>query len=117
MGARVRGVKESCCDRSSRLWHVMCSSLVFVALEAAATSANGHMFSFEHKQVIPAVSCLQVGVVRQTESAALKAAGDNKSAPFSRSLTGLFTAATLEAAEKADKLGEWRADCVCGCGG
>lgn len=55
------------------------------------------------------VSCwlvLQVGVVRQTESAALKAAGDNKSAPFTRSLTGLFTAATLDAAEKADKLGE-----------
>jgi len=44
--------------------------------------------------------------VRQTESAALKAAGDNKSAPFTRSLTGLFTAATLEAAEKADKLGK-----------
>ncbi len=44
--------------------------------------------------------------MRQTESAALKAAGDNKSAPFTRSLTGLFTAATLEAAEKADKLGE-----------
>jgi hypothetical protein len=44
-------------------------------------------------------------VVRQTESAALKAAGDNKSAPFTRSLTGLFTAATLDAAEKADKLG------------
>lgn len=51
-------------------------------------------------------SVLQVGVVRQTESAALKAAGDNKSAPFTRSLTGLFTAATLEAAEKADKLGK-----------
>ena len=64
----------------------------------------------------------QVGVVRQTESAALKAAGDNKSAPFTRSLTGLFTAATLEAAEKADKLGEPTdlqqiapAACLCGC--
>jgi hypothetical protein len=53
-----------------------------------------------------AAALLQVGVVRQTESAALKAAGDNKSAPFTRSLTGLFTAATLEAAEKADKLGK-----------
>lgn len=48
----------------------------------------------------------QVGVVRQTESAALKAVGDNKSGPFTRSLTGLYTAATLDAAEKADKLGE-----------
>lgn len=50
--------------------------------------------------------CCKVGVVRQAESAALKQAGDNKSGPFERRLTGLFTAATLEAAEKADKLGE-----------
>jgi DNA mismatch repair protein MSH3 len=49
---------------------------------------------------------LQVGVVRQVESAALKAASDNRSAPFTRQLTGLFTAATLDAGEKADKLGE-----------
>jgi hypothetical protein len=48
----------------------------------------------------------QVGVVRQTESAALKAAGDNKSAPFTRELTALFTAGTLDAVEKADKLCE-----------
>eukprot|EP00879_Flechtneria_rotunda_P007268 GHRR01007625.1.p1 GENE.GHRR01007625.1~~GHRR01007625.1.p1 ORF type:complete len:351 (+),score=177.96 GHRR01007625.1:1407-2459(+) len=48
----------------------------------------------------------QVGIVRQTESAALKAVSDNRSAPFSRSLTGLFTAATLDAGEKADKLDE-----------
>jgi DNA mismatch repair protein MSH3 len=52
---------------------------------------------------------LQVGVVRQVESAALKAASDNRSAPFTRQLTGLFTAATLDAGEKADKLGE----CIC----
>eukprot|EP00775_Hariotina_reticulata_P004120 gene4120-4366_t len=54
----------------------------------------------------------KVGVVRQVESAALKAVSDNKSAPFTRALTALFTAATLDAAEKADKLGEqqqgWR---------
>ncbi|KJE98041.1 DNA mismatch repair protein Msh3 [Capsaspora owczarzaki ATCC 30864] len=37
----------------------------------------------------------KVGVVRQTETAALKAAGDNKSAPFDRKLTGLYTRATL----------------------
>lgn len=48
----------------------------------------------------------QVGVVRQVESAALKAASDNRSAPFARQLTGLFSAATLDAGEKADKLGE-----------
>jgi hypothetical protein len=62
-----------------------------------------------------AAAAVQVGVVRQTESAALKAAGDNKSAPFSRSLTGLFTAATLEAAEKADKLGETADMMQCTC--
>lgn len=35
-----------------------------------------------------------VGVVRQTETAALKAAGDNRSKPFERKLTNLYTAAT-----------------------
>ncbi|KAL7753455.1 Mismatch repair protein msh3 [Sorochytrium milnesiophthora] len=42
------------------------------------------------------VSCgHKVGVVRQTETAALKAAGDNKSGPFARQLTNVYTAATL----------------------
>lgn len=35
-----------------------------------------------------------VGVVRQTETAALKAAGDNRNKPFERELTNLYTAAT-----------------------
>jgi len=39
----------------------------------------------------------KVGVVRQTETAALKAAGANKSKPFSRDLTALYTPATLDA--------------------
>ena len=38
---------------------------------------------------------LQVGVVKQVETAALKAAGDNKSAPFSRRLTAMYTKSTL----------------------
>ena len=42
------------------------------------------------------VAVLQVGIVRQTETAALKAAGDNKYAPFSRTLTALYTRSTLE---------------------
>ncbi|EFJ39164.1 hypothetical protein VOLCADRAFT_101290, partial [Volvox carteri f. nagariensis] len=46
----------------------------------------------------------RVGVVRQTETAAIKAAGANKSAPFERRLTALYTAATLEAARRADKI-------------
>lgn len=39
---------------------------------------------------------LQVGIVRQTETAALKAAGDNKYAPFTRKLTAVYTRSTLE---------------------
>lgn len=34
-------------------------------------------------------------MVRQTETAAIKAAGDSKSTPFERKLTGLYTKATL----------------------
>nr|XP_006004451.2 PREDICTED: DNA mismatch repair protein Msh3 isoform X1 [Latimeria chalumnae] len=37
----------------------------------------------------------KVGVVKQTETAALKAAGDNKSAPFTRKLTAIYTKSTL----------------------
>lgn len=36
----------------------------------------------------------KVGVVAQTETAALKAAGDNKNAPFTRKLAHLYTRAT-----------------------
>lgn len=36
----------------------------------------------------------KVGVVRQLETAALKAVGDNKSAPFERKLTELYTKGT-----------------------
>ncbi|KAK7482631.1 hypothetical protein BaRGS_00026130 [Batillaria attramentaria] len=37
----------------------------------------------------------KVGVVKQTETAALKAAGDNRSAPFTRRLSALYTKSTL----------------------
>ncbi|KAF9185929.1 Mismatch repair protein msh3 [Haplosporangium sp. Z 767] len=37
----------------------------------------------------------KVGVVRQLETAALKAVGNNKSAPFTRKLTNLYTKATF----------------------
>ncbi|XP_052101341.1 DNA mismatch repair protein Msh3-like isoform X2 [Mytilus californianus] len=37
----------------------------------------------------------KVGVVKQMETAALKAAGDNKSAPFTRQLQSLYTKSTL----------------------
>ena len=38
---------------------------------------------------------LQVGVVKQTETAALKACGENKSGPFTRQLTAMYTKSTL----------------------
>ncbi|KAJ8752836.1 hypothetical protein K2173_008571 [Erythroxylum novogranatense] len=41
----------------------------------------------------------KVGVVKQTETAAIKAHGDTKIGPFSRGLSALYTKATLEAAE------------------
>ncbi|KAL5004713.1 hypothetical protein ScPMuIL_018169 [Solemya velum] len=37
----------------------------------------------------------KVGVVKQTETAALKAAGDNRSAPFTRTLSAFYTKSTL----------------------
>ncbi|KAJ8030059.1 DNA mismatch repair protein Msh3 [Holothuria leucospilota] len=37
----------------------------------------------------------KVGVVRQTETAAIKAAGSNRSAPFERKLTALYTKSTM----------------------
>lgn len=42
------------------------------------------------------MTLLQVGIVRQTETAALKKAGDNRNAPFTRELSALYTRATLE---------------------
>lgn len=41
----------------------------------------------------------KVGVVKQTEMAATKAHGSNKSGPFCRGLSALYTKATLEAVE------------------
>lgn len=37
----------------------------------------------------------KVGLVKQTETAAIKASGSNKSGLFSRQLTGLYTRSTL----------------------
>ncbi|XP_019227188.1 PREDICTED: DNA mismatch repair protein MSH3 isoform X3 [Nicotiana attenuata] len=41
----------------------------------------------------------KVGVVKQTETAAIKAHGSNKLGPFGRELSALYTKATLEASE------------------
>ncbi|KAF9676304.1 hypothetical protein SADUNF_Sadunf09G0124900 [Salix dunnii] len=52
----------------------------------------------------------KVGAVNQTETAAIKAHGENKSGPFCRGLSSLYTKATLEAAENVGGREE-------GCGG
>lgn len=44
--------------------------------------------------------------MRQVETAALKSVGGNKYSPFDRRVTALYTAATLDANLRADKLGE-----------
>ncbi|KMS99092.1 hypothetical protein BVRB_3g066900 [Beta vulgaris subsp. vulgaris] len=41
----------------------------------------------------------KVGVVKQTETATIKAHGSNRGGPFSRGLSALYTKATIEAAE------------------
>ena len=47
-----------------------------------------------------------MGVVKQMETAALKSAGDNKSAPFTRKLTNLYTKATfIESLDQDDEQG------------
>ncbi|KAK6250568.1 DNA mismatch repair protein MutS [Theobroma cacao] len=52
----------------------------------------------------------KVGVVKQTETAAIKAHGSNRVGPFCRGLSALYTKATLEAAEDVGGKEE-------GCGG
>lgn len=53
-------------------------------------SFSSHLFNFYSE-----FSGYKVGVVKQIETAALKATSDNKHAPFSRKLEHLFTRATL----------------------
>ncbi|CAH8384456.1 unnamed protein product [Eruca vesicaria subsp. sativa] len=48
----------------------------------------------------------KVGVVKQTETAAIKSHGANRSGPFFRGLSALYTKATLEAAEDISGGGE-----------
>lgn len=42
-----------------------------------------------------------MGIIRQTETAALKKAGENRNAPFERKLTALYTRATLEVSQES----------------
>ena len=59
-------------------------------------ATGGAVLSCPYPGLMAPRCCLQVGVVRQVETAAIKKAGDNKGGPFERRLTALYTAATLE---------------------
>ncbi|KAF2263638.1 DNA mismatch repair protein-like protein msh3 [Lojkania enalia] len=58
----------------------------------ASASFPVHRLQVHVKRLVQAN--LKVGVVRQIETAALKAAGDNRNAPFVRKLTNLYTKGT-----------------------
>ncbi|KAH1274270.1 Mismatch repair protein msh3, partial [Aspergillus fumigatus] len=58
----------------------------------ASASIPVHRLHVHVKRLVSAG--YKVGVVRQLETAALKAAGDNRNAPFSRKLTNLYTKGT-----------------------
>ncbi|KAF7593394.1 Mismatch repair protein msh3 [Aspergillus hancockii] len=58
----------------------------------ASASIPVHRLHVHVKRLITAGH--KVGVVRQMETAALKAAGDNRNAPFGRKLTNLYTKST-----------------------
>ncbi|KAF1815875.1 DNA mismatch repair protein-like protein msh3 [Eremomyces bilateralis CBS 781.70] len=58
----------------------------------ASASIPVHRLHVHVKRLVAAGH--KVGVVRQIETAALKAAGDNRNAPFVRKLTNLYTKAT-----------------------
>ncbi|CAI6341869.1 unnamed protein product [Periconia digitata] len=58
----------------------------------AASSFPVHRLQVHVKRLVQANH--KVGVVRQVETAALKAAGDNKNTPFVRKLTNLYTKGT-----------------------
>lgn len=58
----------------------------------ASASIPVHRLHVHVKRLVSAG--LKVGVVRQIETAALKAAGDNRNAPFVRKLTNLYTKGT-----------------------
>eukprot|EP00873_Tetraselmis_striata_P036058 jgi/Tetstr1/456322/TSEL_004102.t1 len=76
----------------------------FFGDDAETASAVCNIMSFPDHNFLTASIPVQrlhvhVGVVRQMESAALKAAGSNRSAPFVRQLTALYTPATLDAGD------------------
>ena len=69
----------------------------------ASASIPVHRLHVHVKRLVDAGH--KVGVVRQLETAALKAAGDNRNAPFTRKLTNVYTKGTyIDEVEGLDTL-------------
>eukprot|EP00911_Craspedida_sp_UC1_P000115 UC1_evm1s91 len=80
-------------ELAAKLLHIMCyKSRAFMAASVPVQRLFVHV-----RRLVEAG--YKVGVVRQTETAALKKAGDNRSAPFTRKLTDVYTRATLVGAD------------------
>ncbi|KAI9138937.1 muts domain V-domain-containing protein [Paraphysoderma sedebokerense] len=74
---------------ASRQLNIAC----FIDRHFYTASIPTHRLSVHVKKLVSAG--YKVGVVRQTETAALKAASDNRNAPFTRKLTNIYTRATF----------------------
>ncbi|KAH0558905.1 Mismatch repair protein msh3 [Trichoglossum hirsutum] len=93
---KLRYDERRCCTRMS-FEGMACSNLIKDPSEAhmdrfASASIPVHRLHVHVKRLVSA-GC-KVGVVRQLETAALKAAGDNRNAPFVRKLTNVYTKGT-----------------------
>ncbi|BGP22690.1 DNA mismatch repair protein MSH3 [Rhodotorula toruloides] len=73
---------------ASRILNIAC----FPSQHMLTASIPTHRLDVHVKRLLNAG--YKVGVVRQQETAALKKASDNRSAPFTRALSGLYTSAT-----------------------
>ncbi|BGP37749.1 Mismatch repair protein msh3 [Rhodotorula kratochvilovae] len=90
---------------ASRVLNIAC----FPSQHMLTASIPTHRLDFHVKRLLNAG--YKVGVVRQQETAALKKASDNRSAPFTRALSALYTSATY-----VDALGGAGGDALPGAG-
>ncbi|GAA6050091.1 hypothetical protein JCM3770_001365 [Rhodotorula araucariae] len=83
---------------ASRVLNIAC----FPSQHMLTASIPTHRVDFHVKRLLNAG--YKVGIVRQQETAALKKASDNRSAPFTRALSALYTSATFVDEVGADPL-------------
>ncbi|GAA5986743.1 hypothetical protein JCM11641_007759 [Rhodosporidiobolus odoratus] len=76
-------------QHASRILNIAC----FPSQHMLTASIPTHRLDIHVRRLLNAGH--KVGIVRQQETAALKKAGDNRSAPFTRALSALYTSATF----------------------